>query len=83
MLPKYVCSVCWNQVRSFHSFHEFVKSAQNTYLSKLLKSEITTSEITDTFVDVQQLSSNMTPELSASVTFDAGNLFTGNALIKF
>lgn len=42
MLPKCVCSVCWNQVRSFHTFYEFVRSSQNVFLTKLVKPEVST-----------------------------------------
>lgn len=37
-----MCSVCWNQVRSFHGFYEFVKNSQTTFLAKFVKFETTT-----------------------------------------
>lgn len=38
-LPKHVCSECWNQIDSFHEFHEKVHLAQTNYLKQLIKCE--------------------------------------------
>ncbi|XP_031634305.1 uncharacterized protein LOC116347732 [Contarinia nasturtii] len=67
-MPRRVCSDCWNQVRSFHQFYEFVKSSQNVFLSE--KSEPFTEVEEPSFMNETQ------HELMPSPVVDERNIET-------